>query len=571
MVFQQQTPNVPMDTPPVVEKESGSRDDLPQPPPSLPASVPDGDDVQVSTPSAAAQNETVICVNPTDRDHLIGGANDQRNGPINTAFYSSFDGGLNWNELIYPKQEYTYAGDPATAFGPDGEVYFGALELPDFSYSTCSLYVGRSFDGGLTVPSWTRVVGQPGVFEDRQLLQADLSDGPLRGTLYLTWTRFTNNLTVFPIYMSSSFDQGQTWSVPRGVSDTMNCQVAHPAVGPDSELYVTFIKFGPPERIMIDRSLDSGLTWGTDVVVGPTNCTLPNAPFTHFCAPYCDVDRSDGPYRGSVYVVYTYYVNNEGGTDIHLYRSTDGAQSFQGPIAVSDEANGSSEFFPFVDVDPNGNVNVGYYDRRGSGGGDTLIAYRVSRSSDGGQTFQKSVRVSDVKFDPYTYTQGTWIGDYTGIAASDRTVHPLWTDGRNGDNDIMTSRVQLDLHSDVETISVASGGSVAFTLNPGPLYAGSSYRLLGSVSGTTPGLTFANGVNLPLNWDPFLLITLSQANSPALQNFAGTLDAEGSAFPVLDTHGPVDPILVGLHMNFAALVGSGPVWTSNPTGVTFDP
>ena len=530
-----------------------------------PSSV-SGDDIQVSTPSGADQNETVICIDPTDRNHLVGGANDLRTGAITTAFYASFDGGIHWNEWLYPKQEHSFAGDPAAAIGPGGEVYFGALELPDFTYSTSSLYVGRSLDGGLSVQNWVRVVGEPGVFADRQLLTADTSGGPLRGNLYLTWTRFTQNLTVFPIFMSSSSDQGQTWSAPRRVSESSACQVSKPAVGPNSELYVTFVRFNPTTRVMIDRSLDGGLTWGSDVQIATFDCTLPNPPGNHFCAPYVDVDRSSGPHRGTVYVVITSFVPGEGGTDILLYRSTDGAQTFAGPVAVSDELGGTSEFFPYVDVDPLGNVFVGYYDRRG---GDAQVGYRVSRSSDGGQTFQPSVRVSDVKFDP----QGNWIGDYSGIAASDVAVHPLWTDARNGSNDIFTQRVLTTFLASAEEISASEGGRIELTIDPGPALRGAAYSVFGTFAGTEPGLDLGRGRTLNLNFDALFASTIEHANSARFEGFTGELDDAGRATAVFDTGGPLGPGRVDSTIHFAAVVESDGqiVWVSEPQAVTVVP
>jgi len=175
----------------------------------------DRNDVQVSTPSNGNQNEMVIRVSPVDRLHLIGGANDNRNGPYTCAFYSSFDGGLNWNEIFFPPPpQFGNAGDPAAAIGPNGEVYFCPLAFG----STSSIYVGFSPDGGLTVPNWVQAV-PPGAtrFEDKQYMTADTSGGLLSGALYISWTRFRTSGV--PIMVTASFDGSQTWSTPRRISD----------------------------------------------------------------------------------------------------------------------------------------------------------------------------------------------------------------------------------------------------------------------------------------------------------------------------------------------------------------
>ncbi|MEW6742067.1 MAG: hypothetical protein AB1486_04850 [Planctomycetota bacterium] len=80
------------------------------------------------------------------------------------------------------------------------------------------------------------------------------------------------------------------------------------------------------------------------------------------------------------------------------------------------------------------------------------------------------------------------------------------------------------------------------------------YWIFGSVTGTSPGLGFPHGVSLPLNWDTLLFHAITLANTPALRNTRGVLDATGSAVAHLDTGGPLDPSLGGITLWFAALV-----------------
>ena len=103
-------------------------------------------------------------------------------------------------------------------------------------------------------------------------------------------------------------------------------------------------------------------------------------------------------------------------------------------------------------------------------------------------TIQANVGVAGKRTNANKYGQGGFIGDYTGLAASDRAVHGVWTDGRNLDNDVYTSAVDLDFSTNVESISAAAGGTANFTIDVGPLYQNDAYRVLGSISGTSPGL-----------------------------------------------------------------------------------
>ena len=538
----------------------------PPPPPLPPFGPPDGNDVEVSSPSDDDQEEVVIRVNPVDRLNLIAGANDNRFGPYNSAFYSSHDGGLTWSELHYPIQPpQTNAADPAAAFGPNGEAYFLTLSyFPD-----SGLYVGQSLDGGLTVPNWVEAVAPNSAnFEDKPFMTADAGTGALSGAVYATWTRFKNSGGT-PIMMVGSFDGGATWSAPKQVSDRADCQGSCPTVGPNGELYVAWLDWAR-EEVMIDVSLDGGLTWGTDVKIADVDSLnfVPHTSFRVNSFPSIDVDTSGGPYHGTIYACWA--ENEPADPDVLFSKSTDGGATWSTPVPAHDVLT-NTQFCPWVDVDVNGNVNFSFYDRRDNPS-DIRLHYYVSRSSDGGATLQPNVSASDRAFNPNTYPQGGFIGDYTGVAASDRTVHPIWADGRDGTNDVYTSRVQLDLHTDIKRISAATGGVANFTLNPGPLYQFVNYMLLGSISGTAPGFTL-DGVEVPLNFDAFTTFTIVFANTPALQGFRGALDATGTATARIDTGGPVDPSLIGLQMDFSGLVftGSNFLWASNPTHLEIVP
>lgn len=529
-----------------------------------PPTPPDGDDVQVNTASTADQDEVQIAVDPIDRLHLVGGANDNRAGPYNCAFFSSFDGGLTWGELFFSDPGgFGNAADPSVAIGPAGEVYFLALAYGSGS----SIYVGQSTDGGVTVPNWVQVTSSNS-FDDKPLMTVDTTSGSTSGAVYTTWTRFGSAGS--PIMAKHSVDGGQTWQALRRVSDSNSCQGSCPAVGPNGEVYVGFYDLND-SSIKFDTSLDGGFTWGTDVKVDdvPFLWSVPNTFFRTNSFPALAVDRSGGPFHGRIYVVWATDLGGSSGPDVYLSSSDDGGATFSTPVIASDVTT-NSQFDPWVAVDVNGNVNLGFYDRR-MDANDTRLRYFVSRSSDGGVTFQKNVNVSDMGFNPNNYPQGGFIGDYIGVAASDRTIHGLWCDGRNGDNDIYTSRVQLDLHTDVKGFSAAAGGTVNFTLDPGPLYQSADYRLLGSLSGTSPGITL-HGVNIPVNYDQFTLITIMFANGSSLPGFAGTLDANGMGTASIIS-APLPPSVVGTQMDFAMFVkvGGAVQWASNPTHLQIDP
>jgi len=89
-----------------------------------------------------------------------------------------------------------------------------------------------------------------------------------------------------------------------------------------------------------------------------------------------------------VYLATTNYQSAERSTDVELYRSTDGGQSWSGPVDVSDESPDARQFLLWLDVDPHGKVIVGYDDRLLGSGADVQIHHRLSFSTDGGQSWK---------------------------------------------------------------------------------------------------------------------------------------------------------------------------------------
>ena len=99
------------------------------------------------------------------------------------------------------------------------------------------------------------------------------------------------------------------------------------------------------------------------------------------------------------------------------------------------------------------------------------------------------------------------------------------------------------------------GGRATMRLSMGSTYGMEPYFLLGSISGTSPGLN-ALGLHLPLNMDGYTSFTLSHPNSPILMNSAGLLDPMGLAEATVWIPAVFGPGLAGLTLHHAAVVGS---------------
>lgn len=102
-------------------------------------------------------------------------------------------------------------------------------------------------------------------------------------------------------------------------------------------------------------------------------------------------------------------------------------------------------------------------------------------------------------------------------------------------------------------LSTSKGGKASWTLHPGLAYGQRPYLVLGTLSGTSPGLANPGGPALPINFDAFSSLALSSLGQPPFVRFFGTTSIFGMAWPELSMPaGLIPPVLVGKRMHFAA-------------------
>jgi len=194
-------------------------------------------------------------------------------------------------------------------------------------------FVGSSF-------AWsTPVAATPPGSEGRPLLPdvPRIECDPERGYLYLTYTHariLSDDSAPHTINFVRSLDQGATWSAPVALSSD-KCNGSQAVVGPDGELYVVWEDFGT-RRIVGRKSVDFGASFGAPFVVASIQDNLgieppgwrrsvsrenPEYP-DGLCEgpgfPAVAIDRTAGPHRGSLYVVWPEYGDGAPG----LYRAS---------------------------------------------------------------------------------------------------------------------------------------------------------------------------------------------------------------------------------------------------------
>ncbi len=103
------------------------------------------------------------------------------------------------------------------------------------------------------------------------------------------------------------------------------------------------------------------------------------------------------------------------------------------------------------------------------------------------------------------------------------------------------------------SLSLGTGGLAQFQFNLGSAPLLNIYLLIGSASGTTPGLT-VEGIPVMLNLDDYLLFTVTQANKPPFSGSLGVLQPDGTGSATLAMAAGTAPSLAGLTLHHALLV-----------------
>jgi len=156
------------------------------------------------------------------------------------------------------------------------------------------------------------------------------------------------------------------------------------------------------------------------------------------------------------------------------------------------------------------------------------------------------------------------------VVGGDQVVYARFRDGAGNESAVVSLSVHLaePLEASASSLSQASGGTVDFDLYAGADNAGRSYILVGTFSGTVPGVdlpaTGGGTLNVPINRDAFTDHILQHLGWPVYRDFLGVLDAQGRALTPSFRPGPgqLPASLVGSTFHFAyAVMGGGGTYT----------
>ena len=410
--------------------------------------------VRITEPSAINPGEVSIAINPKNPDNMIAASFQVGRPPKPRAgsyHYVTFDGGKTWKTVQTPNPTNLVQGDDVLAFSNDGVAYhvhlsFDGIRLARPVRAENGMIVNVSKDGGNTWTDGTAAINHVNTvipFEDKPGLIVDNAPASRsKGNVYLAWTRFdvygsSNPEHHSQIYFARSTDQGQTFSMPSRISDTGgDCQDsdntvegAVPAVGPNGEVYVVW---AGPLGLVFDKSIDAGLTFGKDKVIGEIpggwDFSIEGLGRANGM-PVTGVDLSNGANKGTLYV--NWIDARNGDLDVFVMSSRNGGDTWSSPVRVNDDPvkNGKVQFFTWMAVDPvDGSVNIIFYDRRDTPGTQTGLT--LARSVDGGRSFVNH----KIDLPAFTINSQVFFGDYGSVSAYDGRVVPAFMHFTNDSN-----------------------------------------------------------------------------------------------------------------------------------------
>jgi hypothetical protein len=273
----------------------------------------------------------------------------------------------------------------------------------------------------------------------------DRSGGVGLGNIYSFWT--ANYSSCMPGFFTRSTDGGNSYE---------NCVIVdgNPywgtlTVGNQGELYIAGA--GSGEGILVTRSSNAkipgaSITWDftSQAYMDGYITSAPEVnPVGLLGQAYIDVDRSDGPGRGTIYVLASMVrLSNGDPGDVMFAKSMDGGYTWSEPLRINNDPTAfHHQWFGTMSVAPNGRIDVVWLDTRNDPNLNIMSALYYCYSTDQGETWSINKQLSDI-FDPLVgWPQQSKMGDYFDMESDNVGAHLAWANTLNGEQDVYYSRI----------------------------------------------------------------------------------------------------------------------------------
>lgn len=416
-------------------------------------------------PSNTHQTEPFAAVDPADPNHIFVSGNTTQLTPffISEGIYVSTDGGSTWRgtDTCSGAAVNSHGGDPGITIDAQGRYVLVRLGRAPFY----GLFSHTSSDKGLTWSAAEQITNHD---LERANVAADVYPGsPYYGRIYATYVRFA---PPYAVYITYSDNAGATWAAPVPVNNPSRRNAGVDiAVKKNGEVYLSWAgvaNSSPFQELTLGfgKSSNGGSTWTVKDSIYAMNGitgTMPSKQNIRVNGyPRISVDNSSGTNSGSIYIVTTQKNIAPAGSDpdLILHCSRDNGTTWLPARRVNGDAlnNGKTQYFPALDVDAAGGVNIMYYDDRLTTNDSTNVF--LARSTDGGMSFSEMELTNGAfKPEPVGGLGQGYQGDNIALQYTFGKLLPVWMDNRNGRYQLYSVPLQVVNTSIEENSDVASG------------------------------------------------------------------------------------------------------------------
>ncbi len=405
------------------------------------------------SPEGYTQTEPIATYHPANSSFIFASAVTFKVGSLfkSEGIYISTDGGYTWtgNDTCTGSSIYNHGGDPGVIVTQNNRLVLSHIALSPIT----GMYSNYSDDSGKTwSPNNEITSNQTG---DKGTIAIDHSpQSNFNGRIYLSWTDVSSTS---PALCSYSSNEGETWSTPVIINPNppQRCIGGSVETSNDGNVYVTWSGISSSFNLDfagLGISTDGGETWTNQQNIFDINAIYGLLPQKSNILinglPQIVVDKSGGSMNGWLYIVTTEINKLPAGSDpdIILHRSTDNGNTWSPGIRVNQDAlnNGKIQYFPYLDVDPYGNLNILFYDDRNTTSDSASVF--LTRSTDGGDSWTE-FEIASTTFKPKPIAGGSsnYQGDHIALISNDYQLNAFWMADYTGIYQVWSAVIDMNV------------------------------------------------------------------------------------------------------------------------------
>jgi hypothetical protein len=429
-------------------------------------------------PSPVTQTEPIVTSHPNNSLILFASARtlNTANAFQSEGVYVSTDGGISWkgSDTCNGAFIFNHGGDPGVVISESGKFILSHIgDIFPGMYTHNSPDMGINWSDAVTVTN--HQTGDKGTTTIDNANQSSF-----KGRIYIAWTEL---VSPFATFCSYSTDDGSTWSTPKLVNPNppLRCTGGSVSTANNGNVYVSWSAITSTAPFREDFagfavSSDGGESWSAQQNIFDMNGisgTLPSKEGIRVNGlPQVAVDNSEGVRDGWIYVVTTEINIAPAGSDpdIILHRSTDNGQTWSSGLRVNQDQlnNGMIQYFPILEIDNDGNLNILFYDDRNTTSDSTDVF--LTHSTDGGNIWSEYF-IKNSRFKPKPILGGTsaYQGDHIALHFTGNFFYAFWMADYSGIYQVWMAIIDRNIFSIEDDINHPVNSFTLLQNYPNPL------------------------------------------------------------------------------------------------------